>query len=549
MKIEIENKVIELSRPCRIIELFNNKGYNYYAASVNNRLRELDYIVSKDSKIELLDIKNQSVTRMYQATLRYIIVMALRNIRPKARINFRYSVSRHIFASVSHLGHPFLQQDLNDLKNEVTRIINEDIPITRFSLTKAEAQKYYRSVGWYDKIDVLKYRKNPTVHVYKCLDFYDYMYGYMLPSTGYIKSFDLKLYAPGFLISYPRNDLNGEEPELADEKVFREVLKEANYWANITGASSIAQINKKLDEKAVMEFINICEAKHNNQLSLLGEKIFKNINKIRLICVAGPSSSGKTTFTNRLKIELKVRGIQPLMISMDDFYRVDQENYPKLPDGKPDLEHIEALDLELFDSTIFNLISGEEVALPVYDFHTGTRSFGEPIKINPNQPILIEGIHGLDDAICPSIPDEAKFKIYIAPLIQYTIDDHNPISLSDLRLVRRMVRDFKFRGTGCEKTLSTWQSVRDGEFKWIYPYQNNADYVFNSELGYELLVMSKHAIPLLEEVKNESPNYIAANRLLKFLRLFEHISDKWVPCNSILREFIGDSIFYTTDTK
>ena len=298
-----------------------------------------------------------------------------------------------------------------------------------------------------------------------------------------------------------------------------------------------------------MEFINICEAKHNNQLSLLGEKIFKNINKIRLICVAGPSSSGKTTFTNRLKIELKVRGIQPLMISMDDFYRVDQENYPKLLDGKPDLEHIEALDLELFDSTIFNLISGEEVALPVYDFHTGTRSFGEPIKINPNQPILIEGIHGLDDAICPSIPDEAKFKIYIAPLIQYTIDDHNPISLSDLRLVRRMVRDFKFRGTGCEKTLSTWQSVRDGEFKWIYPYQNNADYVFNSELGYELLVMSKHAIPLLEEVKNESPNYIAANRLLKFLRLFEHISDKWVPCNSILREFIGDSIFYTTDTK
>ena len=329
MRIEIGNRILELEKPCRIKELFDNTGYVYYAASVNNRLRELDYIVSKDSKVELLDIKSSLVTRMYEATLRYIIVMALRNIRPKARINFRYSVSRHIFASVSHLGHPFLQQDLNDLHDEVIRIIKLDLPISRFSLTKEEAQEYYRSVGWYDKIDALKYRKNPTVHVYKCGDFYDYMYGYMLPSTGYLRTFELKLYAPGFLISYPRGDLNGETPELADEKVFREVLKEANQWTSITGCGSISQINKIVEEERVLEFINICEARHNDQLATLGDLITRNSQKTRLICVAGPSSSGKTTFTNRLKIELKTRGINPLMISMDDFYLEDQSKYPK----------------------------------------------------------------------------------------------------------------------------------------------------------------------------------------------------------------------------
>ena len=205
--------------------------------------------------------------------------------------------------------------------------------------------------------------------------------------------------------------------------------------------------------------------------------------------------------------------------------------------------------MELFDSVIFRLIQGEEVELPIYDFYTKSRIFTEPVKIGPKQPILIEGIHGLNDRIAPSIPDDQKFRIYIAPLGQYKIDDHNPISISDIRLIRRMVRDFQFRGTGCEKTLATWQSVRNGEFTWIYKNQNNADFVFNSELSYELCVLKKYAVPLLEEVPSESPNFITANRLLKFLKYFETISDKWIPCNSILREFIGGSIFYTEDTK
>ena len=428
------------------------------------------------------------------------------------------------------------------------RIIKADYQINRFSFKKDEAIEYYKSIGAMDKVRILKYRKEDTVHVYECDGYKNYMFGYMLPSTGYLTKYRLKLYAPGFIMQYPRSECKGEIPEFHDEVVFRSALKEANVWANTAKSESIAQLNEIVESGKALEFINICEARHNRQLANLGAKICDNVDGIRLICVAGPSSSGKTTFTNRVRIELKSRGVEPLMISMDNFYN-PVEQAPKDEEGNPDLEHIEALDLELFDSVIFRLIQGEAVELPIYDFNTKSRTFTEPVKIGPKQPILIEGIHGLNDRIAPSIPDDQKFKVYIAPLGQYKIDDHNPISISDIRLIRRMVRDYQFRGTGCEKTLSTWQSVRNGEFKWIYENQNNADFVFNSELSYELCVLKKYAVPLLEEVKTDSPNFITANRLLKFLKYFETITDKWVPCNSILREFIGGSIFYTEDTK
>ena len=548
MKITLNGEVKEVSKPCRICELFDNKDHKYMAAKVNNRLRELNYILPSDCDIELLDLTNSSVTTIYQATLRYVTAMAVKNVYPKARIHFNYSVSRSIFATVSGLGHAFLEKNFREIKEEIEKIIASDYPITRHSLSIAEAEEYYQSIGAMDKVKILKYRKEDTVHVYECNGYKNYMFGYMLPSTGYLTSYRLRLYAPGFVMQYPRSECKGEIPEFHDEQVFRSALKEANIWANTAKSESIAQMNEIIEAGKALEFINVCEARHNRQLAQLGNKIQDNIDQIRLICVAGPSSSGKTTFTNRVRIELKSRGIEPLMISMDNFYN-PIEMAPKDENGNPDLEHIEALDLELFDEIIFRLIQGEEVALPTYNFLTRERTFGEPIKIGHRQPILIEGIHGLNDRIAPSIPDDQKFKIYIAPLGQYKIDDHNPISISDIRLIRRMVRDHQFRGTGCEKTLETWGSVRNGEFKWIYPYQNNADFVFNSELSYELCVLKAYAVPLLEEVPSDSPNFITANRLLKFLKYFDVITDKWIPCNSLIREFIGNSIFYTEDTK
>ena len=546
MKITINGQIIDRKEPCRISELFENKDYKYMAANVNNRLRELDYIVKDDANIQLLDLTDSSVTRIYQSTLRYVVLMACKNVFPKANIVFNYSVSRAIFASVSNLGHPFLQSDLDKISNEINKIVEKNYPIKRYSVSKDEAKKYYSSEGYLDKVKILKYRKEDTVHMYECNGYKNYMFGYMLQSTGFLKIFELKLYTPGFLITYPRSECDGEIPKFRDERVFRNTLKEANRWSDISKASSIASINEKIESNNALEFINICEAKHNRQLCELGNKIEENIENIKLIAVAGPSSSGKTTFTNRLRIELKSRGIDPLMISIDNFY-LPPEKCPKDKNGNYDFEHIDALDRKLFNDILVKLVQGEEVQLPVYDFKTKERYLEPPVKLKKLQPILIEGIHALNDDLSPSISNEYKFKIYIAPITQLRIDNHNPISISDIRLVRRMVRDYQYRNTDCERTLATWQSVRNGEFRWIYPFQNNADYVFNSELSYELCIMAPIAMKLLEDVKSDSPNFITANRLLKFLKYFIPITDKWIPCNSIIREFIGNSIFYTED--
>ena len=418
--------------------------------------------------------------------------------------------------------------------------------IDYLTMTKQEAMAYYETIGYIDKVKVLKYRTEAEVHMYKCGDYMNYMYSYMLPSTGYLKNYEFKLYTPGFLILYPRAEAGGI-PAFQDERVFRSALREANVWSNTANCDSIDKVNEIIEDGQALEFINMCETRHNDQLTHLGDRIESNIDNIKLICVAGPSSSGKTTFTNRLRIELKTRGFEPLMISMDDYYRTDLAEYPLDEEGNPDFEHIDGLDLDLFDKTLFNLIQGEETMLARFNFKNRERTFVGPVKLKKKQPILIEGIHGLNPKIAPSISDENKFKIYIAPIGQSRIDSHTPISISDMRLIRRMVRDYHTRGFDIDRTIFLWNSVRNGEFKWIYQNQNNADFVFNSELSYELCVMKKHVVPLLEKIGPESTAYNTARRLIKFMKYFDDISDKWVPCNSILREFIGDSIFYTED--
>ncbi len=546
MKIQLDGKTIVKNEKIRIADLIEENTFDYQAAKVNNRIRELDYILDKDCTVELLTLSDTEAVTIYQSTLRYLIIMAFKKVFPKAKVIFNYSVSRSIFASISNIKHAFLQEDLDAIKAELDRIIAANLPIKRSSISKEEAIEYYNSIGYKDKAKIIQYRKESTVHVYECGDYKNYMFGYMLPSTGYIKSYRLMLYAPGFIIQYPRAEEKGQIPYFEDEKVFQNALREANRWGNISTASYIYQMNEIVEQGKALEFINLCETRHNNQLSELGDKIARNIDQIRLIAVAGPSSSGKTTFTNRLRIELKTLGIDPLMISVDNFYN-QGHLAPLDEEGKPDFEHIDALDRKLFDEVIYKLINGEEVALPIYDFKTQKRTFTEPVKLGKTQPIMIEGIHALNDDLTPSIPREVKFRIYIAPQAQLHIDDHNPISLSDIRLIRRMVRDYKTRNSSCEQTIEMWPSVRRGEFKWIYPHQSNADFVYNSELSYELCVLKKHALPLLEAVDSNSPYFIQANRLVKFLKYFKDISDKWIPCNSIIREFIGDSIFYTED--
>ena len=547
MKITINGKTLDVAEKIRVLDLIEGEKYQYQAARVNNRIRELNYKIPSDADVELLTLKDRESTTIYQATLRYLIIMAVKRLYPFARIIFNYSVSRSIFATIPNFNGPFRQSDLDSIQAELDKIIAADIPIVRSSVTKEEAKQYYTENGFKNKAKILEYRTEDTVHMYECDGYKNYMFGYMLPSTGFIKSYRLQLYAPGFMIQYPRSEINGEIPKFKDERVLRDALRDANKWGNITKAGYIYQMNRIIEQGKALEFINLCETRHNNQFVKLGEAIAAEINRIRLIAIAGPSSSGKTTFTNRLKIQLRSFGIDPLMISIDDFYRVDRDNIPLDEFGKPDFEHIDSLDRELFDKVMYKLIAGEEVALPHYSFKDKARTFGEPIKLNPDQPIMIEGIHALNDMLTPSIDNELKFKVYIAPQVQLHIDDHNPIPMTDVRLLRRMVRDNATRHTPCEKTLDMWSNVRKGEFQWIYPHQATADFVFNSVLSYEFCVMKKHALPLLEAVPTDSPYFIQANRLIKFLKYFKDISDNWIPCNSILREFVGGSIFYTED--
>lgn len=541
MILTINNQEYKYDRPISLEQIKDDLKIVAFAAKVNNRLRELTFIVERDSKIEFLDLEDRDVVRIYEASLRYIVFMAFRNIFPKMALKYNFSISRSTLAIPNF---KLTEKMLEKLTNETKRLVSLNLPIKRIKMNIDEAIKYYSSQGFNDKIEILKYRSEDYVNMYQCGDdYFNYMFSYMVPSTGYLKEFKLRHYYPGFLIQYPRSETAGLIPDFKDAPIFNNTIKEASKWGKIIDGDTIARINKYANKKQEAEFVNICETKHNQQLAKLGDSIINNIDDIRLIGIAGPSSSGKTTFSIRLKIELMSRGLKPVMISIDDYYKPKSEA-PLDEFGKPDLEHIEALDIKLFNEHMVKLINGEEVTLPKFNFKKVIRENGETLKIDEKTIIIIEGIHALNDLLTPSISNHQKYKIFIAPQTQLHIDDHNPISFTDLRLLRRMVRDQQFRNAPAEETIDMWPSVRKGEFKWIYPFQESADFVFNSELTYEFLVLKKHAYKSLESIRRDSKYFIDANRLLKFLKYFKEIDDKLVPNNSILREFIGESIFH-----
>lgn len=542
--VKIGEQTLTLEQKTPILELISIENQKkYIAAKVNNRLRELNYEVYYDCEIELLDLTNSDAVKVYETSLRYLLAMAFRRIYPQYSVRFSYNVSRSIFIQFLNFSGSIDNSIIQNLKKEVDALIEKDISFNRVTMSKEEAIEIYKKEGYYDKIDILKYRPEKIVHLYECDGYLNYMYGYMVPSTGYLKYYVLRQYNPGLILQYPRAELGGLIPAFEEAPTFGKALKKAHQWAIICDAETVAKMNSHVSEETVVDFVNMCETKHNNMLAELGQIIEKDIDNIRLIAIAGPSSSGKTTFSNRLRIELMSRGINPLRISIDDYY-LPKNQAPLDENGNPDLEHIEALDIDLFNEHMLKLIQGEEITLPSFNFKTGTREDGPKCKVDSKTPIIIEGIHALNDILTSSIPKHQKFKIYISPQIQINIDNHNPISLTDIRLLRRIVRDKKSRNTSAEKTLEMWSSVRRGEFNWIYPNQEGANYIFNSELTYELCVMKKYALPALQAINNDHPYFIMANRLIKFLKHFKDIDDKFVPCNSLLREFIGGSCFY-----
>lgn len=514
----------------------------YYVCLVNGRVRELTYPLSKNATLEYLDLTSSEAGKVYEASLRYVIALAFYNCYPKAKIRLSYNVSRSMFCESISDDFIIDLRVVNTIKQEVARIISEDIPFERTTVSKQEAANIYEKFGMLDKLDILSYRPDKDVHLYKCGNYLNYMHSYTVPSTGYLKNYVLHLYSPGIIIQYPRYELGGIIPKFEDAPVYGRTINQAYNWAKLTDCQTIYDINEHVQANPV-DFIQTCETKHNNMLAEIGEKIASDKNNIRLIAIAGPSSSGKTTFSNRLRIELLSKGIKPVMISMDDYY-IDRDKIPLNENGELDLEDINTLDIELFNEHMFALINGEEVEIPRFDFKLARRVKGHKLKIEPNQPIIIEGIHALNEQMSSLIPKHQKFKIFISPQIQINMDNHTPMSTTDLRLIRRIVRDNQFRNSPAKQTMSMWSSVRRGEFKWIYPNQEGADYVYNSELTYELCVLKKYAIPLLKEIGVEDEYYITANRLLKYLKYFTEIEEVAIPCNSLLREFIGGSCFY-----
>lgn len=521
---------------------FGIEPERFIAAMVNNRVRDLNYEVYYDAEVEFLDLRDHEAMKIYEATIRYIVAMAFHNLYPELKIRFAYNVSRCISVHLIDSKMVANTAMLLKINHEVERIVAADYPITRTVVPNEKAAEIYRERGFDDKIALLAYRPEKTVHLNECNGYVDYMYSHLAPSTGYIKDYKIRLYAPGFLVQYPRSECGGEIPPFEDAPTFGRTLKESHDWAKIAGIDTVAKINHEIEHNGSVEFINICEARHNRMLAELGQLIEDDIEDIRLVCIAGPSSSGKTTFANRLRIELLSRGIHPIRISIDDYYKTRGEA-PLDESGKPDLESIGALDTELFNQNMLDLINGEEVQLPKFDFKVGHRVPGRKLRVHRDEPIIIEGIHALNDLLTPSISKANKFKIFISPQAQINLDDHNPLSLTDLRLIRRLVRDYKFRAAPAEETFSMWDNVRAGEFKWIYPFQEGSDFVFNSFLPYELAVMRKYALPLLSNIDKESPYFPLAERLIRMMKFFLDMKDEWVPSNSLMREFIGGSCY------
>ncbi len=422
-------------------------------------------------------------------------------------------------------------------------LIKEDIPFEREEVPIDEVVEAFEKTKQRDRLRLLKYWKKDSVYVYKCGTIYDYFYGNMVPSTGYLKKFDLIYYKPGFLLKFPSIYDPNSMPPFEDQKKLFSVFREAEKWAKILDVADVGALNEKIHKEEIGDIIRVSEALHEKKIAHIADMITDKRDYVKIVLISGPSSSGKTTFSKRLSVQLRVNGLKPHTISLDNYF-VEREKTPRDENGDYDFESIYALDLELLNEHLNKLLNGEEVHIPKYNFVTGKREYnGDILKMSDDFVLILEGIHGLNETLTSGIPSENKFKIYVSALTQLNIDNHNRIPTTDVRLLRRIVRDNRTRGKSAEDTLLGWLSVRRGEDKNIFPYQEDADIMFNSTLVYELGVLKSHAEPLLREIGKTSSAYSEAKRLLQFLEYFMPSKEDEIPQNSIIREFIGGSCF------
>ncbi|MCL2500433.1 MAG: nucleoside kinase [Defluviitaleaceae bacterium] len=516
------------------------RKYTILAAKVDNELQDLSRKLLYDATVEFLDITDPNGFRTYQRSATMLLVYAAKSVLGrKTRVVVAHSINKNYFCEIP--GHEITDELLSKIEAVMHDAVKANFPIVKYTLPKEEALKIADGLGLDDKIRLLKYRHNLTVSFYKFDWMYDYLYGEMTPNTGCLDRFKLSRRSHGFMLQFPNIGLDYAFADISKEGKVSQIFMEAGQWARILKADTVGALNDKLCTAGSGEIIRITEALHEKKIALLADQIMQEHRPIVLI--AGPSSSGKTTFAARLGIQLKVNGAVPHTIGLDNYY-LDREDCPRDADGNYDFETIDAIDTAQINKDLQALLSGERVQIPTFNFLTGKREYkGRFLALSPKDVLILEGIHGLNERVSEEVPASDKFRIFISAMTQINIDDHNRIPTTDTRLVRRLVRDFQYRGASAATTIGMWPSVLRGETKYIFPHQEQADAFFNSALVYEMCVLKQYAEPLLFNLEPNVPQYTEARRLIKFLSTFLGIPSEHIPPNSILREFIGGSCF------
>ena len=532
-----DSSLLDLSK-----EIYKDKYKKYLGARIDNQIYNLYKKVEDGMEIRYLDNRDVDGYRIYTKTISAIFIMACKELYPEAQVNIEHFIGPGLYVKL-HRPYSLRFKQLQEIEKKMWEIIRADYEIERTVFSKEEAIEIFEKYGYQDKVRLFRTIAKKEVSIYTIGSHVDSFHGYLAPSTGYIDEFRLKYYYPGALILFPSKKNNYDINNFVEQKKLAQVFEESSRWLDILDLAYVGSLNEKIQRGEIVDAIKVSEALHEKKIGQIADEICANKDN-NIILIAGPSSSGKTTFAQRLAVQLRVNGKRPIAISLDDYF-VDRDKTPLNPDGSYDFESLDAVNLEQLNIDLLKLLEGQSVELPKFNFITGkNEKSGRIVSVDEDHPIIIEGIHGLNPRLTYEIPEKNKFKIYISALTQLNLDAHNRIATTDIRLIRRMVRDVKFRGNKPLRTFELWQGVRAGEERNIFPFQEEADVMFNSSLVYEMAVLKKYIAPLLKEIDNSSVYYSEARKLLRFLEYFLDIEDESaIPTNSLLREFIGGASF------
>lgn len=543
------NSTREFPEGSSLLDIYNGFNlampYGPVSAKVNNKVESLDFRVYYNKDIEFLDITSSSGMRTYVRSLFFILVKAVEELYPQGSISLEHPISKGYFCKL-HIDRTIGLDDVQRIKQKMQEIIAADIPYTRTESHTEEVVRLFEKRGMMDKARLLDTYGQLYSYYYQLGDTVDCYYSSLVPSTRYIRLFDIVKYYDGLLLRIPSRENPTKLEEVVKQEKMLEVFQEYHRWNQILGISTVGDLNVACNHGHATDLINVSEALQEKKIAQIADEIThrnQDGKRVKLVLISGPSSSGKTTFSKRLSIQLMTNGLKPYPISLDDYF-VNRNDTPLDENGKHDFESLYAVDLPFFEEQLTTLLNGGEVELPRYNFTTGKREMsGKKLRIDEHMILIIEGIHALNPALTSHIPNENKYKVYVSALTTILLDNHNYIPTTDNRLLRRIIRDYKYRNYSAEETIARWPSVRAGEEKWIFPYQENADAMFNSALLFELAVLKDYVEPVLRKVPNRCPEYSEAHRLLRFLNYFVSVQDKELPPTSLLREFLGGSSF------